>query len=65
MQDELASLSSDHAHAVATRSGHFVQTAQPTVVIRAVDAVLAAARNHARLAPCSHIFARSGAHCLF
>jgi hypothetical protein len=64
MQDELASLSSDHAHAVATRSGHFVQTAQPTIVIRAVDAVLAATRNHAALAPCSRIFPRSGAHSL-
>ena len=62
MQDELAALSSNHLHVVALRSDHFVQRfdGQPDVVIRAVQAVVSAARDHTRLPPCQQLF--SGAH---
>ena len=58
MQDELAELSSDHVHVVAVRSDHFVQQrdGQPDVVIRAVRAVVCAARIHGRLPPCRRLF---------
>jgi pimeloyl-ACP methyl ester carboxylesterase len=51
MQDELTTLSSNHLHVVALRSDHFVQRfdGQPDVVIRAVQAVVRAARDHTRL----------------
>jgi pimeloyl-ACP methyl ester carboxylesterase len=58
MQDELAELSSDHVHVVAVRSDHFVQRREgrPDVVIRAVRAVLRAARAHGPLPPCRRLF---------
>jgi len=58
MQDELAELSSDHVHVVAVRSDHFVQQrdGQPDVVVRAVRAVVRAARIHGRLPPCRRLF---------
>jgi pimeloyl-ACP methyl ester carboxylesterase len=66
MQDELAALSSDHMHVVAVRSGHFVQgfvEGQPTVVIRAVRAVVGAGRTHAGLPDCSALFHGRGVRC--
>jgi pimeloyl-ACP methyl ester carboxylesterase len=65
MQDELAALSSDHVHVVALRSDHFVQAldGQPGVVLRAVSAVVGAARTHAPLPPCSDVFTGGGVHC--
>jgi pimeloyl-ACP methyl ester carboxylesterase len=65
MQDELATLSSDHVHVVALRSDHFVQRldGQPGVVIRAVRAVVRAARNHAHLPPCRGLFSGSNVRC--
>jgi hypothetical protein len=56
MQDELAALSSDQVHVVALGSDHWVQIrrshrgnqridGQPDVVIRAVQAVVRAARD--------------------
>lgn len=66
MQDELAALSPDHVHVVAARSGHFVQSAadgQPGVVVRAVDAVVRAARTHTALPPCPRLFAGLAARC--
>jgi pimeloyl-ACP methyl ester carboxylesterase len=65
MQNELATLSSDHLHVVALRSGHFVQRAdgQPEVVVRAVQAVVRAARDHTRLPPCQRLFSGSDVRC--
>jgi pimeloyl-ACP methyl ester carboxylesterase len=67
MQDELAALSSDHLHVVATRSDHFVQSfagGQPPVVIGAVRAVVTAARTHNHLPACGRLFRGSGVRCL-
>jgi pimeloyl-ACP methyl ester carboxylesterase len=65
MQDELAALSSDHVHVVALRSDHFVQAldGQPRVVIRAVQRVVRAARDHAPLPPCQRLFRGSHVRC--
>jgi pimeloyl-ACP methyl ester carboxylesterase len=65
MQDELAALSSDHVHVVALRSDHSVQRSdgQPGVVIRAVQAVVRAARDGTRLPPCERLFRGSVVRC--
>jgi pimeloyl-ACP methyl ester carboxylesterase len=65
MQDELARLSSNHVHVVALRSDHFVQgvDGQPGVVIRAVDAVVRAARDGAPLPACTQLFHGAGVRC--
>ena len=74
MQDELAALSSDHVHVVALRSDHWIQIrhftrgnteidGQPDVVVRAVRAVVRAARDRARLPPCRRLFAGAGVRC--
>jgi pimeloyl-ACP methyl ester carboxylesterase len=58
MQDELAALSSDHVHVITLRSGHLVQRAlsgQPSVVIRAVRAVVRAAGTNTRLPPSASV----------
>jgi pimeloyl-ACP methyl ester carboxylesterase len=65
MQDELAGLSSNHVHVVARDSDHFVQrfVGQPIVVLRAVDAVVQAARTHTPVRPCPRVFARLAVRC--
>ena len=66
MQDELAALSSDHVHVVAARSTHFIPSyagGQPGVVVRAVRAVVDAARSGTRLPPCRRIFRGAGVRC--
>ena len=59
MQDELTALSSNHLHVVALRSDHFMQRfdGQPDVVIRAVQAVVRAARDHTCRPPRRLLFA--------
>ena len=59
-QDELTALSSNHLHVVALRSDHFVQRfdGQPDVVIRAVQAVVRAARDHTCRPPRRLLFRR-------
>jgi len=64
MQTELAGLSSDHAHVVALRSDHFIQDQQPRLVIRAIQAVVRAARDHTQLPPCKRLFPRPNVRCL-
>ena len=52
MQDELAALSDNSVHVVALASNHDVPSShngQPSVIVRAVQAVVGAARSHARL----------------
>jgi hypothetical protein len=66
MQDELALLSDNSVHVVARRSNHDVPSShggQPSVVVGAVEAVVRAARESARLAPCSRIFSASDVRC--
>jgi pimeloyl-ACP methyl ester carboxylesterase len=66
IQDELAALTDDGVHVVATRSGHFVQSfagGQPRVVIRGVRAAAEAARGHTALPACPRIFRGAGARC--
>jgi pimeloyl-ACP methyl ester carboxylesterase len=65
LQDELAALSTDSAHVVALRSDHAVQApnGQPLVVIRAVRAVVRAAREGTRLAPCPRLFSGPDVRC--
>ncbi len=66
MQAELARLSSDHVHVVARRSDHFVQRidGQPQVVTGALRAVVRAAREKTRLAPCASLFHGASVRCL-
>ena len=64
MQDELAALSSDRVHVVALRSEHVVQHGQPLVVIRAVKAVVDAARARAPLPSCPRVFGGPGERCI-
>jgi hypothetical protein len=66
MQNELATLSSDHTHVVALRSDHFVQRAdeQPRVVIRAIRAVGTAVRENGRLPSCERVFSGPDVRCL-
>ena len=66
MQDELARLSDNSVHVVALGSNHDVPSShsgQPSVVIRAVQAVVGAARDHARLPPCRRLFSSSDVRC--
>jgi len=66
MQDELAALSEDSVHVVALASNHDVpssHTGQPSVVVRAVQAVVGAARSHARLPRCRRLFSGSDVRC--
>jgi pimeloyl-ACP methyl ester carboxylesterase len=74
MQDELAALSSDQVHVVALGSDHWVQVrhfyrgdqridGQPDVVIRAVQAVVRAARDHTHLPPCRRLFRGRDVRC--
>lgn len=66
LHDDLARLSTDSVHVVALRSSHFVMSAmgQPGIVVKAVRAVVAAARSQARLPACRELFAAPGARCV-
>jgi pimeloyl-ACP methyl ester carboxylesterase len=66
MQDELAGLSDNRVHVVALGSNHDVPSShngQPAVVIRALHAVVGAARDHTRLPPCRRLFSGSDVRC--
>ena len=66
MQDELAGLSDNSAHVVALASNHDVPSShsgQPSVVIRAAQAVVGAARDHTRLPPCRRLFTGADVRC--
>ena len=64
MQEELAGLSTDHAHVLALRSDHFIYRDQPLLVSRAVRAVVRAVRDDAPLPPCERLFSGPGVRCL-
>ena len=66
MQNELAALSSDRIHAIALRSGHFVQRSpngQPDVVVDAVLAIIHAVRTHTHLPACPSVFHGASVQC--
>ena len=66
MQDDLAGLSDNSVHVVALDSNHDVPSShsgQPPVVIRAVQEVVGAARDHTRLPPCRRLFSGSDVRC--
>jgi hypothetical protein len=66
MQDELAALSENSVHVVALASNHDVPSSpsgQPSVIVSAVQAVVGAARSHARLPPCRRLFSGSDVRC--
>jgi pimeloyl-ACP methyl ester carboxylesterase len=66
MQDELATLSENSVHVVALASNHDIlspRTGQPPVIVRAVQAVVGAARDHARLPPCERLFRDPDVRC--
>jgi pimeloyl-ACP methyl ester carboxylesterase len=58
LQEDLASLSTDHLHAIALFSDHFIHAVvgQPDVVVRAVRTVVHAARSRSTLPPCKRVF---------
>ena len=64
MQGELAALSSDHAHVLATRSDHFIYDEEPEVVSHAILAVVSAVRAGASLEPCKRLFTGPKTRCL-
>jgi pimeloyl-ACP methyl ester carboxylesterase len=66
MQDELAALSENSVHVVALASNHDIpssRSGQPSVIVRAVQAVVGAARSHARLPACRRLFSGSDVRC--
>jgi pimeloyl-ACP methyl ester carboxylesterase len=66
MQDELAALSDNSVHVVALGSNHDVpssRSGQPSVIIRAAQDVVGAARNHTRLSSCRRLFSGSDVRC--
>ena len=56
MQDELAQLSSNSVHVVASSSDHDIPGGQPEVIVDALNAVVRAARDGSELPPCREIF---------
>jgi pimeloyl-ACP methyl ester carboxylesterase len=66
LQSDLARLSTDAVHVIAVNSSHAVMATwgQPSVVIRAIRAVVHAARSQAQLPPCSALFEAGGVRCL-
>ena len=48
---------------VALASNHDIPTGQPSVIVRAVQAVVGAARDHARLPPCRRLFSGPDVRC--
>ena len=65
-QDELAALSANSVHVVALASNHDIpspRSGQPAVIVRAVQAVVGAARSHARLPPCRRLFSGPDVRC--
>jgi pimeloyl-ACP methyl ester carboxylesterase len=66
MQDELAALSQNSVHVVALASNHDVPASgigQPSVIVRAVQAVVGAARRHTRLPRCRRLFSGADVRC--
>jgi pimeloyl-ACP methyl ester carboxylesterase len=66
MQDELAGLSRNSVHVIALGSNHDVPSShsgQPSVIVRTVQAVVGAVRDHGRLPRCRSLFSGSDVRC--
>ena len=63
LQDELAALSTNHVHVVATRSTELVVSDAPRVVARAARAVVEAACTGNALPACPQVFRGPGVRC--
>ena len=66
LQDDLARLSTDAVHVIATTSPHAVMSplGQPPLVVEAIRRVVRAARTHSRLPPCERVFRHLGGKCV-
>jgi pimeloyl-ACP methyl ester carboxylesterase len=66
LQDDLAKLSNNTIHVIATYSPHYVMShlGQPELVVRAVGEVIAAVRSNRRLRQCDDVFAPGRSACL-
>ena len=64
LQRTLGRVSTNAIHAVALTSYHSIHQGQPTVVVRAIEAVTRAARRRARLPSCSRVFAGERVRCI-
>jgi pimeloyl-ACP methyl ester carboxylesterase len=66
LQSELARLSPNAIHVIATNSGHFVMSldGQPDLVVRAIREVVAAARDDRNLGKCEIVFPSQDRKCL-
>lgn len=64
-QAQLASASRNDVHVKAMRSGHYIESAQPGIVIEAVREVVAAARASSHQLPsCGTVFEQLGGRCM-
>jgi voltage-gated potassium channel Kch len=63
-QADLVTLSTDAIEIEALGSGHHVEDDDPEVIVAAVRAVVKAAAERDRLAPCTEIVAGVDARCL-
>ena len=66
LQKELARLSPNTIHVVATNSGHAVMShlGHPELVVEAVREVVAAARGERELGQCEQVFPPTGRRCI-
>jgi pimeloyl-ACP methyl ester carboxylesterase len=66
MQQELAALSNDSVHVIATTSGHDVMSplGQPRLVAAAIREVVRSVRTDTPLASCADVFAPLGGQCV-
>jgi pimeloyl-ACP methyl ester carboxylesterase len=67
LQRDLAGLSGNRVHVIATESGHSVpdpQSGQPQVIFTAVDAVVRSSRLHVPLPSCEALFTQPATRCV-
>jgi len=63
MEDELAALSSNHVHVVATHASDYPLDEAPQVIATMLGAVVRAARDRTPLPPCQRLFHRPDVRC--
>jgi dienelactone hydrolase len=64
LQDALATMSTSSLHLVATKAGHDINHDAPELTLKAIEAVIAAARTGGALPSCVGTFDAVGATCL-
>ena len=63
-QTELAALSDESVHVIASESGHFIEQDQPALVARAIREVVSAVRGDGSLAACEEVFPPLAGRCV-